>query len=102
MKPNGRLAGGPLALAESVSLTQRDIRELQLAKAAVAAGIRIVLERLGATAEDVEKLYLAGAFGNYVNRASAQRIGLISFPEDTVHPAGNTVAARCEDGALHG
>lgn len=90
LKPNGRLPGGPLALADGVSLTQRDIRELQLAKAAVAAGIRIVLETLGASAGDVEKLYLAGAFGNYVNRASARRIGLIDFPEEKVHPAGNT------------
>jgi uncharacterized 2Fe-2S/4Fe-4S cluster protein (DUF4445 family) len=35
-------------------------------------------------------LYLAGAFGNYINRASARRIGLIDFPEEKVHPAGNT------------
>ncbi len=90
VKPSGRLPGGPLALADEVALTQRDIRELQLAKAAVAAGIRIVLENLGAATGDVERVYLAGAFGNYVNRASARRIGLIDFAEEKVHPAGNT------------
>lgn len=90
VETNGRLRGGALALAGAVALIQRDIRELQLAKAAVAAGIRIVLERLGAAAGDVRKVYLAGAFGNYVNRASARRIGLFGFPEEKVEPAGNT------------
>jgi uncharacterized 2Fe-2S/4Fe-4S cluster protein (DUF4445 family) len=89
--PSGRLAnGGPLMLADPVALTQKDIRELQLAKGAVAAGIRIVLNRLGASASDVERVYLAGAFGNYVNRASARRIGLIGFPDEKIQQAGNT------------
>ena len=34
--------------------------------------------------------YLAGAFGNYINRSSARRIGLLDFPLDKIHPAGNT------------
>ena len=38
----------------------------------------------------MQRLYLAGAFGNYINRGSARRIGLIDFPEEKVHPAGNT------------
>jgi uncharacterized 2Fe-2S/4Fe-4S cluster protein (DUF4445 family) len=90
--PGGRLANGrqPLPLAGAVALTQADIRELQLAKGAVAAGIRIVLNRLGASPAAVERVYLAGAFGNYVNRASARRIGLIDFPDDKIEQAGNT------------
>ncbi|MGE5646188.1 MAG: ASKHA domain-containing protein [Acidobacteriota bacterium] len=90
--PGGRLANGrtPIPLAGAVALTQADIRELQLAKGAVAAGIRIVLNRLGASMEDVERVYLAGAFGNYVNRASARRIGLIGFPDSKIEQAGNT------------
>lgn len=90
--PRGKLAGNGAAwtLAPPVALTQKDIRELQLAKAAIAAGIRIVLRRLGARSADVTCLYLAGAFGNYVNRASARRIGLIGFPDEIVEPAGNT------------
>jgi uncharacterized 2Fe-2S/4Fe-4S cluster protein (DUF4445 family) len=92
VKPTGRLANGNsvFAVCPPVILTQADVRELQLAKAAVAAGIRIVLERLGASVEQVTRLYLAGAFGNYVNRASARRIGLIDFPLEKVEPAGNT------------
>jgi uncharacterized 2Fe-2S/4Fe-4S cluster protein (DUF4445 family) len=87
---NGRLADGVLELCPPVRLTQADIRELQLAKGAVAAGVHIVLKRLGASLGDVQRVYLAGAFGNYVNLESARRIGLIEFPEDRVTQAGNT------------
>jgi uncharacterized 2Fe-2S/4Fe-4S cluster protein (DUF4445 family) len=90
VRANGRLANGSIALGGHVTRTQGDIRELQLAKGAVAAGIRIVLRRLGAAAEDVERVYLAGAFGNYVNLESARRIGLISFPDEQLVQAGNT------------
>ena len=90
--PSGRLSNGGavLTICPPVALTQCDIRELQLAKAATAAGIRIVLDRLGCSEAQVERLYLAGAFGNYINRSSARRIGLIDFPEEKVEPAGNT------------
>ena len=87
VSPDG---AGAWELAAPVVLTQSDIRELQLAKGAIAAGIRMLLDRFGASAGDLKKLYLAGAFGNYINRASAQRIGLISFPSEKVEAAGNT------------
>ncbi|MBC8433434.1 MAG: DUF4445 domain-containing protein [Desulfobacterales bacterium] len=60
-----------------VVLTQRDIRELQLAKAAIASGIKILLKTMGAGIEDVDAVYLAGALGNYVHSLSAMRIGLL-------------------------
>lgn len=92
IKSSGRLANGgdTLPLSEPVVLTQADIRQLQLAKGAIAAGIRLLLQQYGAAAEDVNRLYLAGAFGNYINRASAHRIGLLDFPPEKVHPVGNT------------
>lgn len=92
IQPSGRLAGGcrEWMLSPPVSLQQRDIRELQLAKAAIAAGVRILLDRWGVQRGDVARLYLAGAFGNYINRASARCIRLIDFPEEQVEPAGNT------------
>ncbi len=90
VRANGRLANGPIALEGPVMVTQADVRELQLAKAAVAAGIRIVLRRLGVEPGDVERVYLAGAFGNYVNLDSARRIGLLDFPEERITQAGNT------------
>jgi uncharacterized 2Fe-2S/4Fe-4S cluster protein (DUF4445 family) len=91
IKPNGRLANGEsLRLADPVSLTQRDIRELQLAKGAIAAGVRLLLEQWGATPNHIEQVYLAGAFGNYINQANARRIGMINFPAEKIVPAGNT------------
>jgi uncharacterized 2Fe-2S/4Fe-4S cluster protein (DUF4445 family) len=92
IQPSGRFSNGrkEWTLAPPVVLTQSDIRELQLAKGAIAAGFRILLERLGAGTTDLRKLYLAGAFGNYISRTSARRIGLIGLPIDQVSPAGNT------------
>jgi uncharacterized 2Fe-2S/4Fe-4S cluster protein (DUF4445 family) len=85
--PNGRLAvPGSLPLAPPVWLSQTDIRELQLAKGAIAAGLRILLETWGSP--EISRVFLAGAFGNYLNVAGAQRIGLFPFPE--IAPAGNT------------
>ncbi len=80
----------PWTLVAPVAITQADIRELQLAKAAIAAGLHIVARRRGVQMEDLAGLHLAGAFGNYVNRASARRIGLLDFPLEKVRPSGNT------------
>jgi uncharacterized 2Fe-2S/4Fe-4S cluster protein (DUF4445 family) len=92
VQPSGRLADGrrTLDLEGPVHLTQTDIRQLQLAKGAIAAGIRILLQRLGAEPADVEHVRLAGAFGNYVSHTSARRIGLIDFPDEKVEAVGNT------------
>ena len=87
--PSGRMRE-QLQLGSGLALTQADVRELQLAKAAIAAGVRVLLAGLGAKRESVRRVWLAGAFGNYVNRASARRIGLIEFPEEVVESAGNT------------
>jgi len=90
ISPSGRFASGGCAwqISAGVSLTQKDIRELQLAKSAIASGLIMLRERWGGA--DPARLYLAGAFGNYVNRASARRIGLIDYPPSEVEPAGNT------------
>ncbi len=87
----GRLAqGDSLVLAAPVSLNQWDVRELQLAKGAIAAGLRILLGQWGATRDDLAQVFLAGAFGNYLNLASARRIGLLDLGADRIRPAGNT------------
>lgn len=88
--PNGRLANGinRWTFCEPIVLLQTDIRELQLAKAAIAAGIEMLSAALGRV--ELESVYLAGAFGNYINRVSAQRIGLLDFPPEKVEPVGNT------------
>lgn len=79
--PNGRLTRGGIVLSEAVSLTQSDVRQLQLAKGAMAAGLKMM-------AGEARRLCLAGAFGNYLHLPSARRIGLL--PEDVeVEPVGN-------------
>ncbi len=88
---SGRLTQPPtITLTSSLSLTQSDIRELQLAKGAIAAGIQMLARKWGAPGYAVSKVYLSGAFGNYINRQSARRIGLLQLPVDRVQPAGNT------------
>lgn len=94
--PSGRLTNGAkvLPIAPPVVLYQSDIRELQLAKGAIAAGFKLLLRRINAKVGDLKAIYLAGAFGNYVDVGSALRIGLLDAPRDLIHPSGNT--------ALHG
>jgi uncharacterized 2Fe-2S/4Fe-4S cluster protein (DUF4445 family) len=79
-----------LPLAAPVVISQSDIRELQLAKGAIAAGLRILLDRWGATADDLEAVYLSGAFGNYVAIESAVGIGLLEAPASRIVASGNT------------
>ncbi len=60
-----------------VAITQKDVRELQNAKAAIAAGIKILVNQSGIKMEDIHSVYLAGGFGSYINIESALKIGLI-------------------------
>lgn len=73
-----------------ILLTQKDIREVQLAKGAIYGGILIMMKELGVKIDDIDKIFLAGAFGNYIKKESALRIGL--FPEvfpDKIISIGN-------------
>ena len=73
-----------------VYLTQKDIGEVQLAKAAIAAGIQMLMKRLGITEDEISSVYIAGAFGNYMDPISAGKIGLIpSALVRKVKPVGN-------------
>ncbi len=69
--------GAYFCLAGKVIITQADVRKLQLAKAAIAAGVQVLLKEAGLKEGNVAKLLLAGGFGSYLNPASAARIGLI-------------------------
>ena len=64
--------------APQVYLTQKDVREVQLAKGAISAGILLLEKHLGITHEDIQTIYIAGAFGNYMNPENACNIGLLS------------------------
>jgi uncharacterized 2Fe-2S/4Fe-4S cluster protein (DUF4445 family) len=69
--------GEPGDVANSIFLTQRDVRELQFAKAAIASGWSVLLEEAGLTAADVQQVLLAGSFGSYLSPASAIKLGLV-------------------------
>lgn len=60
-----------------IALTQKDVRELQNAKAAIAAGVRILVRQAGIRMEDIQRVFLAGGFGNYIDIDSALSIGLL-------------------------
>ena len=76
--------------AECVYLSQRDVRELQFAKAAISTGWSLLLEELGLEHRDVQQVLLAGSFGSYLSPASAVRIGLVpQLPVLRIVAAGN-------------
>ena len=87
--------------AAGVFLTQRDVRELQFAKASIATGWQILLGELGVSAEDVAQVLLAGSFGAYLRPASAVRIGLVprlALPR--IVSAGNVAGEGAKIAAL--
>jgi len=74
----------------AVCLLQRDIRELQLASGAIRAGVDALLQRAGLAATDLDAVLLAGAFGNFIRRNNAQRIGLLPpLPHERIRFIGN-------------
>ena len=107
LEPSGRFAQAPLpdslakrltpgegfllsAPEDAIILTQADIRALQLAKAAIAAGVELLMERLRVRAEDLEEVLLAGSFGTYLHPASARGIGLVpAVPMERIRAVGN-------------
>ena len=62
---------------EPIVITQKDIREVQLAKSAIAAGIKVLINKMDKDMEQIARLYLAGGFGSYIDKRNACRIGLI-------------------------
>jgi uncharacterized 2Fe-2S/4Fe-4S cluster protein (DUF4445 family) len=70
-------AGGDGDVDGAVYLSQRDVRELQFAKAAIATGWRLLVEDLGISETDIQQVLLAGSFGSYLSPSSAIRIGLV-------------------------
>ena len=75
---------------EDIVITQKDIREVQLAKGAIAAGISLMLQQVGRKAEEIQQVLVAGAFGNFIDKASAMEIGLLpDLPMERVESIGN-------------
>jgi uncharacterized 2Fe-2S/4Fe-4S cluster protein (DUF4445 family) len=81
---------GKIEVAPGVFLTQQDIREFQLAKAAIAAGLQILLKKFEITFKEVENVFIAGGFGNFLNLKHVIQTGLIETTEDKIVKMGNT------------
>jgi len=87
--------------ANAVYLSQRDVRELQFAKASIATGWHILLSELGVTESDISQVLLAGSFGSYLSPASAVRIGLVPrLPLPRIISAGNVAGEGAKMAAL--
>jgi uncharacterized 2Fe-2S/4Fe-4S cluster protein (DUF4445 family) len=75
---------------QKVILTQADIRQLQLAKAAIQTGVKLLQKKAALKDSDIKQVLLAGAFGNYIRKESALRIGLLpNVPPERIHFVGN-------------
>jgi uncharacterized 2Fe-2S/4Fe-4S cluster protein (DUF4445 family) len=74
----------------AITIAQRDVRELQLAKAAIRTGIQVLLESAGCAEDDIKRVIIAGAFGTYIDVASAVAIGMLPpLPLDRFRQVGN-------------
>ena len=74
----------------AITITQHDVRELQLAKAAIRTGIQVLLEANGCAEDEIKQIIIAGAFGTYIDVASAVTIGMLpSLPLNRFRQAGN-------------
>jgi uncharacterized 2Fe-2S/4Fe-4S cluster protein (DUF4445 family) len=83
-------AGDESGSGRPIAITARDVREAQLAKGAIYAGVDLLLRSLGRRPEEVDRLLLAGAFGNYIRRESAVAIGLVpDLPAERIVSIGN-------------
>jgi uncharacterized 2Fe-2S/4Fe-4S cluster protein (DUF4445 family) len=77
-----------------IHITQKDIREVQLAKGAIRAGVQIMMQELGLEDSRLNNVFLAGAFGNYIKKESALTIGLLpAVSRDKVISIGNAAGA---------
>ena len=81
-------------IAKDITFTQKDVRELQLAKSAVRAGIEILLDESGKSYDDIKDVYLAGGFGHTLNLESAITLGILPKEwRDKIRAIGNSSLA---------
>ena len=95
---NGKLdAGGAivnedkqLVIGDRVYLTQQDVREFQLAKGALAAGLQILVDKLGKSLDDITRVFIAGGFGNFINLKNVTQLGMLEVAEYKIQKLGNS------------
>lgn len=87
--------------SDDIVITQKDIREVQLAKGAIFAGISILMKSLDLQSADLDRISLAGAFGNYINKESALAIGLLPKVDlEKIVSVGNAAGVGASIGLL--
>jgi uncharacterized 2Fe-2S/4Fe-4S cluster protein (DUF4445 family) len=79
-----------ILISTPVKLTQKDIQEFQLAKAALASGLEILLKELGIYVDNIEDVYISGGFGTYINLENVIRTRMLLCPEEKMHKLGNS------------
>ena len=79
-----------IILSPPVTISQKDIQEFQLAKAALAAGIIILLREHNIEVGDIKDVYIAGGFGTYINLENVLRTGMLFCPAEKMHKLGNS------------
>lgn len=79
-----------ILICGKIYLTQKDINEFQLAKAAIAAGLVILAGKLSLQITDIEEIYIAGGFGNYISIDHVVATGMIELAGEKIHKMGNT------------
>jgi uncharacterized 2Fe-2S/4Fe-4S cluster protein (DUF4445 family) len=89
-------------LTDGITVSQGDLRELQLAKAAIAAGIDVLLERADISAAELDRIVLTGGFGHHLNVKSAMRVGLLpKIPGERVVATSNAAGVGAAKALLH-
>jgi uncharacterized 2Fe-2S/4Fe-4S cluster protein (DUF4445 family) len=95
------VAGARTKTGEPILLTQRDVREVQLASAAIRAGIGVLADEFGVEFEDLHSVLLAGGFGNFIRRSRAKRMGLLPLlPTERIEFIGNAAFAGAKAALL--
>ncbi len=94
-------AGDNPEASDALPLIATDIRQLQLAKAAIRVGVDVLLERAGIAPDDLDEILLAGAFGAYLDADAVLNIGMVPpIPADRIRPVGNAAGLGARLGLL--
>jgi uncharacterized 2Fe-2S/4Fe-4S cluster protein (DUF4445 family) len=87
----------------AITITQQDVRQLQLAKGAIRTGIQVLLQAKGYSEQDIQQVVIAGAFGSYIDVASAVAIGLLpQLPLDRFRQVGNAAGMGAKMALISG
>ena len=93
---------GETATGSDICLSQKDVREVQLAKGAIATGIEVLMESAGVHGGDLERIYLAGALGTFIKPGTVLRIGMVpGVDSEKIVFAGNAALDGCAEVMLY-